>query len=153
MDDVPENDGSAPPGETEPSSGGSRLLLAVRRFLPVLILLVVAGWQMYRVQVDDLSPWKGGGFGMYSTVHFDDYQIWVEWRVPGRPASFVNMSRPATPESRAMALQALLFPNEESLAEFKKTLPLFAGKIEVWRPYLDPETLEYTRELIAEYDE
>jgi hypothetical protein len=31
-------------------------------------LLLVAGLQFYGVSAADLSPWKGGGFGMFSTV-------------------------------------------------------------------------------------
>lgn len=36
--------------------------------LPAAALLAVAGHQVVRVHADDLTPWKGGGFGMFSTV-------------------------------------------------------------------------------------
>jgi len=32
------------------------------------VLLVVAASQIHRVRTDGLPPWKGGGFGMFSTV-------------------------------------------------------------------------------------
>ena len=32
------------------------------------ILLIIAALQVYQVRVHDLTPWKGGGFGMFSTV-------------------------------------------------------------------------------------
>lgn len=38
--------------------------------LPVFILIVVACTQMTLSSTHDLSPWKGGGFGMFSTVDF-----------------------------------------------------------------------------------
>ena len=36
--------------------------------IPVALLLVIAGLQMYTAHTTELSPWKGGGFGMFSTV-------------------------------------------------------------------------------------
>lgn len=36
-------------------------------FVPCLLLLLVAGNQMFLCNFDNLSAWKGGGFGMFST--------------------------------------------------------------------------------------
>jgi hypothetical protein len=46
---------------------GSRtdLLLSL---IPALLLCVVALHQGYKVHAQGLSPWKGGGFGMFSTT-------------------------------------------------------------------------------------
>lgn len=38
------------------------------RFGPVLLLTVVASFQQLLAHSRNLSPWKGGGFGMFSTV-------------------------------------------------------------------------------------
>jgi hypothetical protein len=40
----------------------------LRRRLPVLLLVVIAGVQIVLAVHRDLNPWKGGGFGMFSTV-------------------------------------------------------------------------------------
>ena len=37
-------------------------------FAPVIVLCGVATYQMARAHTSDLTPWKGGGFGMFSTV-------------------------------------------------------------------------------------
>lgn len=37
-------------------------------FSPAVLLCVIAGVQIYRAKTGALSPWKGGGFGMFSTV-------------------------------------------------------------------------------------
>lgn len=37
-------------------------------FVAPLLALVLACWQFVRVQHDHLTPWKGGGFGMFSTI-------------------------------------------------------------------------------------
>jgi hypothetical protein len=44
-------------------------------YFPALLLFVVACMQVYLVRTHDLSPWKGGGFGMFSTN--DDEHRWV----------------------------------------------------------------------------
>jgi hypothetical protein len=38
------------------------------QLLPVLLLLCVALHQLRLVYTTDLSPWSGGGFGMFSTT-------------------------------------------------------------------------------------
>ena len=38
-----------------------------RAWIPTALLLVVALTQVVLVRVADLSPWKGGGFGMFAT--------------------------------------------------------------------------------------
>ncbi len=40
----------------------------IRVLAPVLVLVLVAGHQIYLTQVTELTPWKGGGFGMFSTT-------------------------------------------------------------------------------------
>jgi hypothetical protein len=131
------------------ASGAGHL---VRRYLCLAILLATAAYQAYRVQVDGLSPWKGGGFGMYTTVHFDDFQVWAWWSRPGRPTRFAQITGPQSLEARALLSRAKVFPTSETLAELRDHLPFASGAIQVWRPYLDPETLEYKRELVAEGD-
>jgi hypothetical protein len=39
-----------------------------RVFAPVVVLLVVAGTQLVLVRTAGLTPWKGGGFGMFAAV-------------------------------------------------------------------------------------
>jgi len=39
-----------------------------RALLPVALLIVVAGAQVTLARTAGLSPWKGGGFGMFSTT-------------------------------------------------------------------------------------
>ena len=36
--------------------------------VPVLVCLT-AGAQRYLAAVDDLNPWKGGGYGMFADIH------------------------------------------------------------------------------------
>jgi hypothetical protein len=48
----------------------------LRQFAVPAVLIVVACIQIYLAKTHDLTPWKGGGFGMFSTV--DDAQArWI----------------------------------------------------------------------------
>ena len=40
----------------------------MRRRLPIVLLVVVAALQIVLAVRRDLTPWKGGGFGMFATV-------------------------------------------------------------------------------------
>jgi hypothetical protein len=46
----------------------ARTHVAWRAALPVALLLAVAGVQVTLTRTSGLSPWKGGGFGMFSTT-------------------------------------------------------------------------------------
>lgn len=49
-------------------------------FFLYLLPVVVAGLQIYFSQFSTLSPWKGGGFGMYTAQHPDDRGIFLEYQ-------------------------------------------------------------------------
>ena len=44
-----------------------RIVASWRTWIPTALLLVIALTQVVLVRVADLSPWKGGGFGMFAT--------------------------------------------------------------------------------------
>lgn len=50
------------------------LQLAQRWGIP-LLLLVVAGRQMILVHTEGLSPWHGGGFGMFASIDRDERRL------------------------------------------------------------------------------
>lgn len=76
---------------------------------PVALLVVVALLQMTLAHTVGLSPWKGGGFGMFSTVDSPDYRMVIvtvrlegsEGRVPLR--DMVETVGPA-PLNRVVAM-------------------------------------------------
>lgn len=51
-----------------PFRRGTRVTDYLERGLPALILTVVAFTQLYLAHTSNLSPWKGGGFGMFAAV-------------------------------------------------------------------------------------
>jgi hypothetical protein len=42
-----------------------------------LLLLAITCLQLYFVQTKNLTTWKGGGFGMYSSIHYGHSEIWI----------------------------------------------------------------------------
>ncbi|MEM8598280.1 MAG: hypothetical protein AAGF99_00025 [Bacteroidota bacterium] len=58
------------------------------------LLVLIAGWQIYRAHMQYLTPWKGGGFGMFSTVD--------------GPTNRVLRTYLVTPEGEALALYGTL---------------------------------------------
>ena len=40
-----------------------------------LVLVIVATWQIATALTDDLTPWKGGGFGMFATADHLDTRV------------------------------------------------------------------------------
>ena len=53
----------------------SRIWLIAYIFMGLITLNV--GIQMYTHQTTALTPWKGGGFGMYTEPHSDSRYVWI----------------------------------------------------------------------------
>ncbi len=87
-------------------------------FLPVIVLCGVATLQSYDVRAHHLSPWKGGGFGMFSTVDSVRARfIRARVRVDGRelPVALPRALRPIARSVRAM-------PQPDRLASLARDL-------------------------------
>ena len=115
-------------------------------------MLAIAGIQII-MQGQGLSPWKGGGFGMYSTYHWKQTEIW--YSVNGKvhrlvPKSF-NLSRGAR-----LYYQARKFPNQRYLKELASWVSsknqLSSLELQVWTPAFNTSDLTLTRRLIASYE-
>ncbi len=115
-------------------------------------MLAIAGIQII-MQGQGLSPWKGGGFGMYSTYHWKQTEIW--YRVNGKvhrlvPKSF-NLSRGAR-----LYYQARKFPNQRYLKELASWVSsknqLSSLELQVWTPAFNTSDFTLTRKLIASYE-
>ena len=74
--------------------------------LPTVLLLAVALTQVLLVRTLQLSPWKGGGFGMFASVD-------------GLPFRAVRIQVDATDRSEQLAIP----PSLERLADAAATLP------------------------------
>ena len=114
--------------------------------IPALLLSIVAIAQVRLTRVEHLTPWKGGGFGMFSTT--DDGM--------GRPMA-VRISTPEgdreieVPEPVAQqAYRASLLPSRRRMRDLARDIAEEATargatvsgvRIAIWRMDYDPETL------------
>lgn len=106
--------------------------------LPAILLAIVATAQIVLAHVAMLSPWKGGGFGMFATLDgrpFRYARLFV--RAPGRSE---ELSVP--PSLEDLAASAEILPANAQLdrlaravvaREHRRGRPADQVRIEVWR--------------------
>ena len=117
--------------------------------IPIVALLVVA-LHFILASTINLSPWKGGGFGMYATVHYyyDDLVI-------------TNLNKPfdsIVKQDKNVAnfvMDVKRFPNTSSLKHLAELVSKYATNdtidLQIWKPSIDAKSSSYSRILIQHY--
>ena len=117
-----------------------------RAALPVGLLLAVAALQLTLARTAGLSPWKGGGFGMFSTT--DDagrrrVRVFVS-------ASERSEELAIPPSLQDLASRAAVLPTDAALSRLARGVvaretryhrPVETVRIETWRVEYAPRTL------------
>jgi hypothetical protein len=125
--------------------------------VPVALLVGVASAQLILVRTASLSPWKGGGFGMFSTT--DDAgsrYVRVFATAPGRSEEIAIS--PSLEDGAARAAVLPTDPQFERLAgrvvarEQRNQRPVDSLRIEAWRIEYAPGTLAATTRLIRTFE-
>ncbi len=115
-------------------------------WVPALAFLVVA-IQLVLCNTWNLTKWKGGGFGMYSEVHFYYHDVFVS------PLSIPldSLQKKDTNISDAI-MQAKRMPSDANLRRMGELVSKYASSdtitIKVWKPQIDAKTSRYSRELM-----
>ena len=109
----------------EPAEAGRRRVAVGLGAVAPLLLVVVATAQLGLAHAYDLTPWKGGGFGMFSTI--DDRVLVVEVEVEQQRHS-VDAEALAAVVDGHLIERAVSMPNEAALAGVAE--PLLAAS---WR--------------------
>ena len=114
-------------------------------YLPVVLLALVALNQIRIAKTTDLTAWKGGGFGMFSTLDRPRArQVRIHVVGGGRD---VPLAVPA--ELNELEVSAKNLPSEENLIKLGRAIAgtlknRLAGletiRVEVWRRTLDPDS-------------
>ena len=130
--------------------------LALVRLLPVGLLVLVAATQVTLSRRAALTPWKGGGFGMFSTT--DDgarRRVRVFVSAPERSEEIG-----IAPSLEDAARRAAALPADHELARLAEGIvarerryarPVETVRIETWRIDYAPDTLAATSRLLREY--
>jgi hypothetical protein len=120
-----------------------------RAIIPTALLLGVAVSQMVLVKVADLSPWKGGGFGMFATTDgtaFRYVRLFVD--APERSEELT-----VTESLEFDAVRAQLFPSRRFLTrlgesagarELRHGREAATVRVEVWRVEFSKQPLKAT---------
>lgn len=117
-----------------------------RPLIPAVLLVVVALHQIHLVYEHDLDPWKGGGFGMFSTANGGGARHTHLFLVSSDGEVEVDLSDDL--EDLEGRLRSL--PTEAWLDELARALveenaaehpDLSSVRIELWRTRLDPVDL------------
>ncbi len=121
----------------------------VLRWTAPAILLLIAAAQAYQVRVHDLTPWKGGGFGMFSTVDNPRRRI-VRCYLVGEDGRETPLRIPARFERLTWEVRSIPTPERlsslanELAADFNQSVAKEGGavrarylRVEVWRVVFD----------------
>lgn len=121
---------------------------------PVALLLAVASAQMLLARTSDLSPWKGGGFGMFASVDGLPFR-WVRIYVFATERS----EEIAIPPSLAdQAHRVVTWPHPRALEDLARSViarerrrerPVDSVRVEIWRADVSPD-LDVSERLIRQ---
>jgi len=129
-------------------------------WLPCLLLLLVATNHFFLVSTQNLSPWLGGGFGMFASTDVGAAR-WVkatainqqgdETVVPlkRRHKGLKYRARALPNHSQLKALAEDLWTETEKKASYSHS-PLSSIRIEVWRTHYDPKSLRPRQTLVTQ---
>lgn len=126
--------------------------LSKTSLIPTLMLLV-SFHQLFMVN-KNLSRWKGGGFGMYSEIHFNENQIWIIDKGRGQEKIGVDNFQ-LSPRAEAIRKDVIKFPTKRMLKKLYQEIALEGSatnfSIQVWRPRYHLSKSELNRELLIQY--
>ena len=111
--------------------------------LPTVLLLTVASAQMVLARGAHLSPWKGGGFGMFASVDGLPFR-WVRLYVFA-PERSEELAVPSSLEDQAH--RVVTWPHERAMQGLARAViareqrhhrPVDTVRVEIWRADVSP---------------
>jgi hypothetical protein len=126
------------------------------RYLPQALLLLVFASQLVLVRVSALTPWKGGGFGMFSTLDHGAFRrITAVVEAPHRSEAVDIAPSLELAEARAVTCPAdwLLRRLAAGVAarERRHERPVDTVRLTVWRTEFDRTTIQPTERAIRTF--
>jgi hypothetical protein len=127
-----------------------------RQGLPVLVLLSVGLVQVGLARTAGLTAWKGGGFGMFSTIDDAPHRaVRVIVEAPQRSEEVA-----IAPSIDDAAVRAMTLPSDRLLRRLAEAVaarerryarPVTRVRITVWRHEVSPDSLRFTPMVLREY--
>lgn len=120
--------------------------LVLKYGIPGLAILVIVV-QLSFVYTKKLNRWKGGGYGMYSEIHYRSNQIYI----PGM--SLDSLLKDHREMKRTLGY-LMLMPNKDNLNKaatlILETTQRDSIHLQIWKPTVNSENGSFTRVLIDE---
>nr|WP_321246111.1 hypothetical protein [uncultured Psychroserpens sp.] len=114
--------------------------------IPSLAVIVIV-IQLFFVNTKKLNKWKGGGYGMYTEIHYYYNQIYI-------PGMSVDSLLIDNSEMKSTFGYLMLMPNNDNLEKAAKLVLKTTGKdsihVQIWKPIVNSKNGIYSRELIDE---
>ncbi|REE25543.1 hypothetical protein [Winogradskyella pacifica] len=120
--------------------------LILKYGVPSLAIIVVA-IQLYLVHFQSLNRWKGGGFGMYTEIHYIYNQIHIS-------GVSVDSLIKDDPNMKSTLGYLMLMPNDENIRKAAELVLKTTNKdsvyLQIWKPTVNSENGIYKRILANE---
>lgn len=114
--------------------------------VPCLAVIVIA-FHIFFVRSANLSKWKGGGYGMYTGIHYWYNQVYI-------PGMSVDSLIKDNDEVKWACNYLMVMPNEDNLKKVAKLVLKASEKdsihVQIWKPTVNSKTGVYSRKLINE---
>ena len=117
--------------------------------VPVVALIVICV-HFILVKTSNLNKWKGGGFGMYSEVHYYYNDLFID-----------NLNKPLDSiikEDRIIAsfvMDVKRLPNIGNLQKMAELASKYVSSdtvtVQIWKPLIHSKKSTYSRELVNQY--
>jgi len=128
----------------------TKLKASILKYWVPMIALLIISIHFILVKTSHLNKWKGGGFGMYSEVHYHFNDLVID-----------NLNKPLDSliiEDKNIAHFVINVKRHPNAGNLKK-MAEFASKyvssdtvtIQVWKPVIEAKNSTYSRELINQY--
>lgn len=114
--------------------------------IPAFMVIVIIV-QLFLVYTKQLSRWKGGGYGMYTEIHYSHNQIYIQGGI-----SVDSLEKDMDIKEAFKFLR--LMPNKNHLEKVAKLVLKKTQRdsihMQIWKPKIDLRSGLYTRVLIDE---
>lgn len=103
--------------------------------------------QLFLVNTQRLNAWKGGGYGMYTSIHYYYNEIYI-------PGMIVDSMIAEDNQMKVTLGRLKLMPNDKNLRKAAKLVLKTTKKdsihIQIWKPLVNSKNGVYSRELVNE---
>jgi hypothetical protein len=109
------------------------------------LLFIVACFQLYQAEFEHKTRWKGGGFGMYSTIYPFIDEIWVNDKF----ITYEGLPKKDSLKIKLLTYKVKVHPTKHHIKNLLDALELDEDsvKVQIFKPEFDLEKSIYTKTL------